>query len=216
LAGRAGLLSSPVDGTAEGSDAPRRLNWRETTVLSWAGTRGVITLAAAFAIPTVVNGAPFPDRPLIVFCAYIAVIFTLLAEGLTFAPILKLAGLRVSIEGELETLARARAAAVDAGIRRLDLEADHSVPADLAEWLRTAAELRRRQGLDQVQAVRAGGDAEPAAEIESDTRARVRVEMIAAEREELIAWRDRGRLPDRDFRATQRQLDREEGVLPPQ
>jgi CPA1 family monovalent cation:H+ antiporter len=176
-----------------------------------------MTLAATFAIPTVVNGAPFPDRPLIVFCAYIAVIFTLLAEGLTFAPIVKLAGVRVSIEGELETLARARAAAVDAGIRRLDqLEADHSVPADLAEWLRTAAELRRRQGLDQVQAVRAEGDAEPAAEIESDTRARVRVEMIAAEREELIAWRDSGRLPDKDFRATQRQLDREEGVLPPQ
>jgi CPA1 family monovalent cation:H+ antiporter len=212
-----GLLSPPIDCPADDPDAPRRLNWRETTVLSWAGTRGVITLAAAFAIPAVVNGAPFPDRPLIVFCAYVVVLFTLLAQGLTFAPVVKWAGLRVSAEDELETLARARAAAVDAGIRRLDeLEADGAAPPDISEWLRTGAELRRRQSLDQLEALHAEEGAEPAAEIESDVQAQVRVEMIAAEREELIAWRDGGRLPDKGFRVLLRQLDREEGDLPPE
>src|ERR1700761_2875229 len=52
--------------------ADRVLSWREIVVLSWAGTRGVITLAAIFTLPlTVKDGRPFPDRDLLLFCSYI-------------------------------------------------------------------------------------------------------------------------------------------------
>jgi len=46
-------------------------------------------------------------------------------------------------------------------------------------------------------------------------RGRLRREMIDAEREEIIRWRDAGRLPDRGLRVLQQELDHEEGILPP-
>jgi CPA1 family monovalent cation:H+ antiporter len=42
----------------------------------------------------------------------------------------------------------------------------------------------------------------------------VRRQMIDAEREELLRWRDAGRLPDAGLRALERELDHEEGLLP--
>src|SRR6185437_2447983 len=64
-------------GGARGHDH-EHLSGREVVALSWAGTRGVITLAAAFALPlTVRGGMPFPGRNLLLLCAYICVLVTL-------------------------------------------------------------------------------------------------------------------------------------------
>jgi len=63
-------------------------------VLSWAGMRGIVTLAAAFAIPeTLPGGAPFPHRDLILLCAFVVVLGTLVLQGLTMAPLIRAFGL---------------------------------------------------------------------------------------------------------------------------
>ncbi|HKX44803.1 MAG TPA: cation:proton antiporter, partial [Burkholderiaceae bacterium] len=63
-------------------------------LISWAGMRGIVTLAAAFAIPeTLPDGAPFPYRDLIVFCAFGVVFGTLLIQGLTLKPLIRGLGL---------------------------------------------------------------------------------------------------------------------------
>ncbi|VTU24850.1 cation:proton antiporter [Variovorax sp. PBL-E5] len=63
-------------------------------VLSWAGMRGIVTLAAAFAIPeTLPGGAPFPYRDLILLCAFAVVLGTLVLQGLTMAPLIRAMGL---------------------------------------------------------------------------------------------------------------------------
>ena len=63
-------------------------------VLSWAGMRGIVTLAAAFAIPeTLPNGAPFPYRDLILLCAFAVVLGTLVLQGLTMKPLIERLGL---------------------------------------------------------------------------------------------------------------------------
>jgi Na+/H+ antiporter len=65
-----------------------------SVVVSWAGMRGIVTLAAAFAIPeTLPNGAPFPYRDLILLCAFTVVLGTLLLQGLTMAPLIRRMGL---------------------------------------------------------------------------------------------------------------------------
>src|SRR5258706_352745 len=52
-----------------------RLTGREVVVLSWAGTRGVISLAAIFTLPLVTSsGRPFPARDLLIFCTYVVVV----------------------------------------------------------------------------------------------------------------------------------------------
>ncbi|MEJ8825708.1 Na+/H+ antiporter [Variovorax humicola] len=63
-------------------------------VLSWAGMRGIVTLAAAFAIPeTLPDGQPFPFRDLILLCAFGVVLGTLVLQGLTMAPLIRALGL---------------------------------------------------------------------------------------------------------------------------
>jgi CPA1 family monovalent cation:H+ antiporter len=54
------------------------LTGREATAVTWAGTRGVITLAAIFSVPLLTSsGRPFPDRDLMQLCAYLVVLVTL-------------------------------------------------------------------------------------------------------------------------------------------
>ena len=63
-------------------------------VVSWAGMRGIVTLAAAFAIPeTLTNGTPFPYRDQILLCAFAVVLGTLILQGLTMAPLIRRLGL---------------------------------------------------------------------------------------------------------------------------
>lgn len=68
-----------------GSHRPRgdALSVRESAVVSWAGMRGVVTLAAAAAIPATIDGEPFPERATIQLAAYTVAIGTLLLQGLT-------------------------------------------------------------------------------------------------------------------------------------
>jgi len=59
-------------------------------VVSWAGMRGIVTLAAAFAIPeTLPNGSPFPYRDLVLLCAFAVVLDTLVLQGLTLKPLIR-------------------------------------------------------------------------------------------------------------------------------
>ncbi|HST39259.1 MAG TPA: sodium:proton antiporter, partial [Conexibacter sp.] len=114
--------SASDDAPASGSDGRRArgvrgepLSLREVLALSWAGTRGVITLATAFALPL-----DFPDRHLLLFCAYLVVLVTLVGQGLTFAPLLRALKLRSDETEERRVRAEARLASIEAGIRRLD------------------------------------------------------------------------------------------------
>jgi CPA1 family monovalent cation:H+ antiporter len=57
-------------------------------VISWSGMRGIVSLAAALALPTDVGGQPFPYRDLIVLTAFAVVLGTLVLQGLTLRPLL--------------------------------------------------------------------------------------------------------------------------------
>nr|WP_315425862.1 cation:proton antiporter [uncultured Albidiferax sp.] len=67
---------------------PKR-SWGGGLVVSWAGMRGIVTLAAAFAVPeTLPDGSPFPFRDLILLCAFTVVFGTLVIQGLTMKTII--------------------------------------------------------------------------------------------------------------------------------
>jgi len=71
-----------------GTPLPRKIG--SGIVLSWAGMRGIVTLAAAFAIPeTLPDGSPFPCRDLILLCAFAVVLGTLVLQGLTIKPLIR-------------------------------------------------------------------------------------------------------------------------------
>jgi CPA1 family monovalent cation:H+ antiporter len=203
-----GRLHARLGGDPQQGNAP--LTWRELLALTWAGTRGVITLAAVFSLPD-----DFRQRDLVLFCAYLVVLVTLVGQGMTFAPLVR--RLRLSGTEVAAALVRnqARAAAVQAGLERLAALREADPPlAEVIGPLERSAEARRRRYLDRAALLSsAEGDALP---VDDRYRAAVRArrEMITAERDELLAWRDAGRLPDADLRILERELDHEESVLP--
>ncbi|OMJ65336.1 hypothetical protein SteCoe_38451 [Stentor coeruleus] len=65
--------------------------WGGSVVVSWAGMRGIVTLAAAFAVPeTLPDGSAFPYRDLILLSAFSVVLGTLVIQGLTMKPIIRM------------------------------------------------------------------------------------------------------------------------------
>ncbi|GAB3200183.1 Na+/H+ antiporter [Geodermatophilus arenarius] len=196
---------------------PRQLSGREIAVLSWAGTRGVISLAAVFTIPLTTDaGDPFPDRDLLLFCAFLAVLVTLVGQGATFAPLVRRLRLRADAADAARLRNQARVAAVDAGLARLDeLQAEQHDHLDDAaiESIRAALRTRRTRYERRLEVlVDAEGEVPMSPEYEAALR--VRRAVIDAEREELLRWRDLGRLPDEGLRTLERELDHQEHLLP--
>ncbi len=94
-------------------------NWREATVVSWAGMRGVVTVAAALAIPaTVSDGGAFPFRDEILVVALATVMVTLVVQGLTLAPLVARLGVGRD-DDEAEEVARLRSRATRAALLEL-------------------------------------------------------------------------------------------------
>jgi CPA1 family monovalent cation:H+ antiporter len=215
-----------VAGSASDDDAPvgplrrnnnsERLSAREVFVLSWAGTRGVVSLAAIFTVPFVTgSGAPFPDRDLLLFSTFVVVLVTLIGQGSTFGPVVRALGLRANARDELRLRNRARVAAVQAALDRLHElgqqgDVDYRAIDSARQQLSTRLERYQRR-LDLLES--ADSD-EIHLSPGYDAAVVVRRAAIDAQRDELVRWRDAGMLPDRSLRAIERELDHEEGMLP--
>lgn len=91
---------------------------REAILIGWCGMRGLVTLATAFALP-----ANFPERDLIVLTAFAVVLATLVVQGLTLAPLVRLLGLDTR-SGVGEELAFGRSALAKAALATLEGRTD--------------------------------------------------------------------------------------------
>jgi Na+/H+ antiporter len=193
---------------SERAQPGRALSGREITMLSWAGTRGVISLAAIFTLPlTTDSGRPFPARDLLLFCTFVVVVVTLVGQGVTFGPIARALGVRADPADAAALRTEARAAAAQAGLDRLDqLAEEPDLPAHELAGLRTALETRLRRYRQDEEDSELSPVGSPGHEAVLDARRAV----IDAEREELLRWRDAGLLPEPTLRVLERELDHEE------
>jgi CPA1 family monovalent cation:H+ antiporter len=208
------FLHARLGGRTQSGD--RALTGREIVALSWTGTRGVISLAIAFALPLHTDaGTELPARDLLLFCTYLVVLVTLVGQGVTFAPLLR----RLNIGADPAESARqrneARVAAVQSALARLDdVAEDEDVPDDVIADLRRQLETQQRRYLARLDAI---GSAEDGASTRSpsyEAAVRARRALIDAQHEELLRWRDAERLSDTALRILQTELDLEERILP--
>lgn len=124
--------------------------WQLPAAVSWAAMRGVVSLAAAVALPLTDDaGRPFPQRDLLVFVVFVVfvvivvIVVTLLVQGLTFGPVLRRLGLRADRRGALLQQAGAQQAASAAAVQRLDeVLAERPAPDGIGDTLRTMASHR--------------------------------------------------------------------------
>lgn len=193
-----------------------RLGVREVVILSWSGTRGVITLAAIFSLPlTIDGGAAFPGRDLLQLCAYVVVLVTLIGQGVTFAPIVRATGLRADAAGEAQQRNEVRIAAARAGLARLtQLEEESAAGEAAVHAMRTNLEHRVDRYQHRLDVLEGAENGEIPASPSYEAALSARRAVIDAQREELLRRRDCGQLTDAGLRILERELDLEEFTLP--
>jgi monovalent cation/hydrogen antiporter len=168
-------------------------------VISWTGMRGMLSLAAALAIPrTIGAGEAFPARDLIVFLTFSAIVVTLLVQSITLKPLMRVVGLE-SDEQSLpgETAARREMAVIALKVLRRQIK----------ETSPTSAVAKSLNALSTQYLAEA-----PTAELVSDfdaqrSRRQASREIVAAQRQRLILMRRRGLVSDQVFLLLQRELD---------
>lgn len=105
-------------------DVPLPTNWRESLVVSWAGMRGVVTVATALALPEVVDsGAPLPSKDELVFVALVCVLLTLVIQGVTLTPLTRALGVGSEADSQ-EEVATLRRRAAEAALEHIRSEGD--------------------------------------------------------------------------------------------
>lgn len=164
---------------------------QSAVVISWAGMRGIVTLAAAFAVPeTLSSGEPFPYRDLILLTAFTVVLGTLVIQGLTLAPLIGWLGLKdddpVGREVRLARIEGYRAALAA-------IEDDDSLPARLLRKEYGAAiELNQAAGTDRSVGTPGGPQ---------------RRKAIAAAREKALELRRSAVIGDDAYHVIEEELD---------
>jgi monovalent cation/hydrogen antiporter len=177
--------------------------WQAPVIISWAGIRGAVSLAAALALPGNVH-----HHALIVFLAFGVIVATLILQGLTLPALIRV--LRVSDDGGAEREeAKARIRTAEAALARLEeLLEDGAVHPRTAERLRGALGFRRDRFLARFD----DGD-DGAIEERSVAYQRVMRDLLAAEHAALLALRNDGVIDDNVMQRVQRDLDLEAARL---
>ncbi|WP_374968528.1 Na+/H+ antiporter [Terrabacter sp. BE26] len=190
------LLRTKV--THQDPDAP----WSHTVILSWAGMRGVVTLAAALLLP-----ARTPHRDVLVLIAVVVTVGTLLIQGTTLPALARRLGVRGPDPRE-DALQAATVlqSATRAGLDVLDAMPD--VDEATRELLLSRSEDRLNQMWERLSPRSGDADETPSAKYR-----RARMQMLQAERNEVLRLRDEGRADDAVLRVVLGSLDLEETVL---
>ncbi|MET0984305.1 MAG: sodium:proton antiporter [Steroidobacteraceae bacterium] len=158
---------------------------RSSLVVSWCGMRGIVTLAAAYALP---NG--FPYRDLILLTAFCVVVGTLVVQGLTLRPLIL--ALRLQDDGPVDREVRmASERMMRAGLDLLD--------GDQSQEAKTVRRELESQLADQTES---RTDSNELGVYDS-----LRARIVTAQRETLLKMRSNGEIGDDAFHRVEAQLD---------
>ena len=183
-------------------------SWRNVSIIAWTGMRGVISLAAALALPLqTASGVLFPDRDLIIFLTFCVILATLVVQGLSLPVLIRALGLEDDRIGDKEET-HGRVSIAEAALERLDELADEDwVREDTAERIRGLYSYRRNRFASRFE-----GDPEGVEE-RSAAYQHLMVELLGAQRLRLITMRDEGSIGDEVMHRIERDLDLEESRL---
>jgi monovalent cation/hydrogen antiporter len=193
------------------SSALRRKNripWQQTALIAWTGMRGADSLAGALAIPFLLpNGEPFPGRNLILLLTFCVIFGTLVLQGLTLAPLVRLLGIEDDhVTEREEKLARLKAN--EAALAHVEAtEAMHRARPKTIERLRS-------EYLDRIQQLRSEGPPEKTVRrLFSRDFEELAREALETERETVIGLRNDEVINDQALRRIQRDIDLAEARL---
>jgi len=185
----------------------RRPRPRQTFILGWTGMRGVVSLAAALALPALLaDGSPFPQRDLIIFLTFCVICVTLVLQGVTLPPLIRAFGLAGAAGPNCEEQ-EARRIMIDAAVSHLNdaKEKDSEEAAALYEDL-TRHYHQRLASLEH-------GEVNQGQITDHDRHLELSLEALRVERETAVRLRDEGRINDDVLRLIERELDLSESRI---
>ena len=177
----------------------------EVFIMGWCGMRGIVSLAAALALPqTLQDGSPFPERDLIIFLTFVVIAVTLVLQGLTLKPLIRM--LKVGRDWSLqEEQQRAQMALGKAAIAAIDaVAAKDGISNELAERIRAEFAEKITLSVPGGLVLRHSG---------ADDARRLRDAAVKAERQELIRlWRE-NQISDEVLHHIEEDLDYQESRI---
>jgi monovalent cation/hydrogen antiporter len=179
---------------------------RVVVIIGWAGMRGVVSLAAALALPFTAGGQPFPGRDLIIFLTFAVILVTLVGQGLTMPLLIRRLG--VGDDGsEAHEEVHAREEANQAALARLDeLAIEWPGHLELIDNIRA----RHQHAAEHLEHEHEDFPAEQAPDQEAIEHAAIYAAVISSQRAAVIDLRDQGVISDKALRIVERELDLEE------
>src|ERR1700722_18476529 len=182
--------------------------WQHSAIVAWTGMRGVVSLAAALAVPlTLANGSPFPGRDYILFVTFCVILATLVLQALSLPALIHRLGVVDDGLANLEERT-ARLKANEAAVAYL-AEVNGQFPPELVQRLRAEYDDRIRQ-LE----VCADGECEDAANGQvAPSYQRLQQDALDVERRTIIRLRDEFVINDEVLRRIQADLDHAEARL---
>lgn len=195
-AGLAYLMRTRIGGRKE---RPPRL--REIFVVGWTGMRGVVSLAAALALPkALADGTPFPQRDLILFLTFCVIVVTLVLQGATLPALIRALGLARATGPNCEER-EARRIVLEAALAYLE-EAKQRDSEEFSELYDHLASHYRQRDAD-LRAARGGREHT----VEHRRYIDLSRETVRVERETAVRLRNEGRINDEVLRRIEHELD---------
>jgi CPA1 family monovalent cation:H+ antiporter len=185
--------------------------WQYPFILAFTGVRGVVSLAAALALPFATgDGTPFIQRDIILFIAFGVIVATLIGQGLMLPYVIQMLGLAKRGKAEFwrERVAElsARYDAVEAAMHHLEqLARERKLPKRVVSLLKERHNHRKEQLPDDIE--------QPKDLAIYDQTANLQLELIAAERAYVYELLREGRITDEARRRIERELDLEEVTI---
>jgi monovalent cation/hydrogen antiporter len=185
----------------------KRPRARQIFIVGWTGMRGVVSLAAALALPaTLADGAPFPQRNLIVFLTFCVIVVTLALQGVTLPPLIRALGL-AGVTGPNCEEQEARRIVTEAALSHLEEAKRRDEQASAALYDDLASHYRQR-----LASVRTS-DEKREQTTDHERYVELTLETLRVERDAAIQLRDEGRINDDVLRRLERELDLNESRL---
>lgn len=184
---------------------------RQIFIVGWTGMRGVVSLAAAIALPqTLADGTPFVQRNMILFLAFSVILVTLVLQGLTLPPLIRALGL-ASATSSLEAEEKeARRAILQAALAHLE-QSRNETDSQSAEVHDDLAQHYRHRLATLVEEGGSNADgADPTFYKRFNDLSR---ELLRVERETAVQLRDQRRISDELLREIEHELDLGEARL---
>ncbi|PYL39759.1 MAG: Na+/H+ antiporter [Verrucomicrobia bacterium] len=183
--------------------------WQHVTLVAWCGMRGVVSLAAAFALPFALNdGRAFPGRDYILFLTFSVILATLVFQGLTLPTLIRKLGVRGDGATDEEERS-ARFAANTAALAYIDnVSGRDGLSSDVIARLRAEYDDR----LEQLQRC-AENPGDRSGEIATPQYQQLQYEALRIERDTIIRLRNDHVINDDALRRIQRDLDLAEARL---